>query len=278
MLVAIGDNCIDRYLPPIGLECVGGNAVNVAATTVLHGLPAAYAGTVGSDEQGTRILKTLRSIGVNTDCVARAPGRSGITEIQVQGGDYAILLEDYGVSDRLDITDELRTFLSTCASRIHLTVTGNAAAAIQDLRTLSLPLSVDLGIVRQAQDLDRFANLLPFVSEAFFSAGSNADDPPVEAALEKTVLLGARSAIATRGERGCAALRGKIKITMESQIAAGDIVDPLGAGDAFIAGYLSTLKGRSPGDAGTAEHSLLTASTWAAQACRHLGGWPGAEQ
>ena len=26
---AVGDNCIDRYLPPIGLSLVGGNAINV---------------------------------------------------------------------------------------------------------------------------------------------------------------------------------------------------------------------------------------------------------
>lgn len=63
---------------------------------------------------------------------------------------------------------------------------------------------------------------------------------------------------------------------MASQLAAGEIVDPLGAGDAFVAGYLSTLGGTVAADAGAAEHALLTACTWAAQACRQFGGWPGA--
>jgi fructoselysine 6-kinase len=278
MLVAVGDNCIDRYLPPIALERVGGNAVNVAANIATHGYPSAYAGVVGDDEAGSHILAALGAIGVNIDCVFRAPGPTGLTEIQVQGGDYKILLENYGVSDQIDITEPLREFLSRHATRIHLTVTGRATALIRGLRTVPLPISVDLGIVRHETDLDRFEHLLPFISEAFFSAGSGLDDSAVAAVLEKTVLLGARTAIATRGERGCTALQNGIRLTAASQIAAGEIVDPLGAGDAFIAGFLNTLSSHSPREASTTEHGLRTASAWAARACKQIGGWPGAEQ
>jgi sugar/nucleoside kinase (ribokinase family) len=260
------------------LDCVGGNAVNVAAKIAARGFPSAYAGVVGDDEQGTRILRSLQNVGVNIDCVVRAHGPTGLTEIQVRGGDYAIVLESYGVSDQLEITEALRRYLSAHATRIHLTVTGRAGALILDLRQFSLPISIDLGIVRSAKDLDRFDNLLPLVSEAFFSAGSSAEDPVVAAALGKAALLGARTAIATRGERGCAALLDGERFAVWSRITAGEIVDPLGAGDAFIAGYLSTLNGDSPNGPGTAEHRLLTASTWAAQACKQIGGWPGAEQ
>jgi sugar/nucleoside kinase (ribokinase family) len=182
------------------------------------------------------------------------------------------------VSDQLEITAALLGYLSRHATRIHLTVTGRAAALIRDLRTLSLPVSVDLGIVRREQDLDRFEDLLPFVSEVFFSAGHGANDPIIEAVLAKAARMGARNAIATRGERGCTAFLDGERSSMASQIAAGDIVDPLGAGDAFIAGYLSTLHGDAPQQTGRAEHSLLIASIWAAQACKQVGGWPGAEQ
>jgi len=279
MLVAIGDNCIDRYLPPIALERVGGNALNVAASWATHGYRSAYAGVVGTDAQGTRILNALQSIGVDIECVVRAPGPTGLTEIQVQGGDYKISQETYGVSDRVEVTDAMRKHLSAQATRIHLTLTGRAAALIQHIRALPVPFSVDLGIVRSAQDLEHLEHLLPYISEAFFSAGSGLDDPAVDALLQRVVSLGARPAIATRGERGCTALVGEVRVSVASRIAAVDIVDPLGAGDAFIAGYLSTLNGGgSPGAAGSAEHSLDTASTWAAQACRHIGAWAGGEQ
>ena len=33
-IATVGDNCIDRYAPPLGLSFVGGNAVNVAVQLV----------------------------------------------------------------------------------------------------------------------------------------------------------------------------------------------------------------------------------------------------
>ena len=273
MLVAIGDNCIDRYLPPIALERVGGNALNVAANSATHGYRSAYAGVVGTDAQGARILNALRAIGVNVDCVVRAPGPTGLTEIRVQGGDYQVTLETYGVSDQVEVTAAIREHVSAHATRIHLTLTGRAAALIQDLHALPLPISVDLGIVRSEQDLDHLAHLLRHVSEAFFSAGSGLDDSAVDSLLGRVVSLGARTAVATRGERGCTALVDGMRLSVASRIAAADIVDPLGAGDAFIAGYLCTLNGIPPNTTSLTEHRLNIASTWAAQACRRIGAW-----
>ena len=277
MVVSIGDNCIDRYLAPLALERVGGNAVNVAATIATHGKSAAYAGVVGDDENGARILGALRNVGVNTECVTRAPGPTGLTEIRINGGDYAIVLEDYGVSDQVRVNDDLRRFLAAHATRIHLTVSGRALALVGELCPSPHPLSIDLGIVRNVNDLAPFKDTLACISEAFFSAGSEADDPTVHAALESALERGAEVAIATRGARGCTALLDGQSISVASQLTATEIVDPLGAGDAFIAGYLSTLRSGSQQSAATVEQSLRTASAWAAEACRRIGGWPGAE-
>lgn len=271
MLVAIGDNCIDRYLSPIVTDRVGGNAVNVAANLAVHGAQSAYAGVVGDDGLGSRIVKALRAVGVNTDFVSYAKGSTGITEIEVHGDDYTIVREDYGVSAQVVVTDSLSRFLKTQASRIHVTVSGEAASLLEKLRPSSLPVSIDLGVARSAADLERFALLLPLVAEAFFSAGSTADDVTVEAALRYAKSLGTHSVIATRGARGCSALlHDGRRYEMESTIGAGDIVDPLGAGDAFIAGFLHGVEG-------SAADALQMASAWAAQACRQIGGWSGAE-
>lgn len=43
---AVGDNCIDRYLAPVGDCLVGGNAVNVAVQLARLGRRASYFGTV----------------------------------------------------------------------------------------------------------------------------------------------------------------------------------------------------------------------------------------
>ena len=49
---AIGDNCIDRYLP-LNQAAVGGNAVNVAVQLALLGQDCGYFGAVGCVAGGT---------------------------------------------------------------------------------------------------------------------------------------------------------------------------------------------------------------------------------
>ena len=71
-VATMGDNCVDRYLPPLGLEFVGGNALNVAvglrvsATTSPTWAPSAPTRPAGP-------------------CSPR-PGRAGSTSTHVQVG------------------------------------------------------------------------------------------------------------------------------------------------------------------------------------------------
>ena len=45
--LCIGDNCIDRYLPPMDQRFVGGNALNTAVHMKLAGCDVSYLGAVG---------------------------------------------------------------------------------------------------------------------------------------------------------------------------------------------------------------------------------------
>jgi fructoselysine 6-kinase len=42
--LCIGDNCIDRYLPPMNLHFIGGNALNTAVHMKLAGCDVSYMG------------------------------------------------------------------------------------------------------------------------------------------------------------------------------------------------------------------------------------------
>ena len=268
MLISIGDNCIDRYVSPVVVARVGGNALNVAANIAIRGEPAAYAGVVGTDAEGDWILRVLRASGVNTDCVERADGVSGVTEIAIEGGDYRILREDYGVSAEILVTSALRDFILNHATLIHLTVTGEADKLIEELKTFGVPLSLDLGIVRDGDTLLKVASLLPTVNYVFFSAGSAMSEKDLSALLDKAQLLGCRCVVATRGAKGCSALDRGRRVDVASVVTPGSIVDPLGAGDAFITGFLYGMEfGRG------LEERLQLGSAWAADACLHLGAW-----
>lgn len=268
MLVSIGDNCIDRYVGPLEVQHVGGNALNVAANFALRGLPATYAGVVGTDAGGELIVAALDAIGVNTAFVRRSAGSTGITEVELVQGDYRILREEYGVSDLVGWTPALRAYVQAHASQIHLTVSGRAAQLIEELEGIEVPLSVDLGHVSERSTLDRYERLLDRADSAFLSAGAQLGDDEVQQLLAALAHQGPRYAIATRGAVGASALwQGKL-LSVPPLLRPAAVVDPLGAGDAFIAGFLSTAALQS-----RLTERLWCASRWSAEACGCIGAW-----
>lgn len=268
MLLSIGDNCIDRYLAPINAEHIGGNALNVAVNLALHGLPAAYAGLVGSDRYGERVLGALRSAGVNTECVRRLPGATGVTDVTLLAGDYRIVNEVYGVSDLLAVTPELLAFARSRASWIHLSISGQAQQLVGALNALAVPISVDLGSVRERSALQRYASLLSACHAAFISVGARLPDRAVAELLLEVRRLGAGTALATRAACGVAAMTNGRMVCVPSRVR-GEVVDPLGAGDAVIAGFLARAR-----DGSSLEQQLECGSEWAAAVCAHVGAFP----
>jgi fructoselysine 6-kinase len=268
MLLSIGDNCIDRYVAPIEAEHVGGNALNVAVNLALHGLPAAYAGWVGSDGYGERVLGALRSAGVNTECLRQLPGATGVTDIELHAGEPRFVNEVYGVSDLLAVTPELLAFARSRASWIHLSITGQAQRLFGALEALGVPISVDLGSIRERSVLPAYAPLLAVCQAAFISVGARLPDRAVAELLFEVRRLGAGSALATRAARGVAAVTNGHMVSVPSRVQ-GAVVDSLGAGDAFIAGFLARAR-----DGSSLEDQLECGSEWAAAACAHVGAFP----
>ena len=79
----MGDNCVDRYLPPLDLEFVGGNALNVAVGLRDLGHEVAYAGAVGTDDAGRAVLAAARARGIDVTHVQVDEGATGLTTIRL---------------------------------------------------------------------------------------------------------------------------------------------------------------------------------------------------
>ena len=111
-IATVGDNCIDRYLPPVDRSLVGGNAVNVAVNLRRSGHETAYFGAVGDDEEGLRTRAVLARLDVDVQSLKIiTPGCTSVTVIATgPDGDRHFVTEDFGVCRgyRPDDRDMLR--------------------------------------------------------------------------------------------------------------------------------------------------------------------------
>ena len=231
----IGESCVDRYLPPISRDTPGGNALNVAAGLAAAGLPTAYVGAVGDDEEGRFVLAQGRARGIDMRHVAVAPGRTGRTTITVTPeGDRVFDSEVLGVSATFRPSDEAVEFLKT-------PVMGARDGPGRDRRGAGgRRRGGRATLLRRLPPASHGAvpHLAPLLEVAFLSApGSSAADAADLA--RDAVDRGARSAVVGRGKDGCLMLAGGT--VYEQPAVPARVVDTLGAGDALIAHVVAAL-------------------------------------
>ncbi len=260
-VATIGDNCLDRYLPPVDREFVGGNALNVAVGLRDRGHDVAYAGAVGSDAAGEAVLGAARRRGIDTFHVHVGPGATGMTTIRLaDDGDRVFESEILGESGTYQPDPAT---LADLGGRAWVHGTGLAAGVegFTGLRRAGARLSFDFS---HTSSPERMAELCPHLEVAFLSApGAGAGE--AAGLAESAVAAGAATAIVTRGRHGSLALCGRVSHHPTVPVS---VVDSLGAGDAYIAACISVLV-----EGGTLETALRLGAEAAARTCTHYGAW-----
>ena len=99
----------------------------------------------------------------------------------------------------------------------------------------ALPLKLILDFSQFANE-ENMAKLLPDVDYAFFSVGEGNEQKAVEL-LKQAKALGGSIMTATLGEDGCICYDGEIFYRGHS-VRAEKVVNTVGAGDSFIAGFM----------------------------------------
>jgi len=262
-LVGIGDNVVDHYLDQ-GVYYPGGNALNVAILAHRFGLTnSAYIGILGEDEEGKHVHSSIVAEGLSDSQLRFAKGATGKAKVTLVNGDRVFVESNQGGvrkklmlrmdQDDLDLISRLGHVHSSCFSYLE--------PELPRIRPLARGLSFDFSTGR---DVDYLAAVCPLVTLAFLSA-SDLSDTETDALIKKVHAFGAPLVCITQGERGAAFSDGKRII--RQGIVQARLVDTMGAGDAFIAGFLATrVAGASIADA------LPQAARFAAKACE----WPGA--
>ena len=254
-VATVGDNCVDRYLPPVGLAAIGGNAVNVAVHLRKQGLRSAYFGAVGPDADGRRMLECFKENGLNIDHVQVNEGVTAYTNIDVdETGDRVFAFEEFGVCrDYRPTAEDVQVLLSM--RHVHIGWLSDGGELKRRLTTAGVSVSQDIAVNPGAAGL----------TIAFGSAGS---DRHAAMDLARDYLAqGAGLAVVTRGSMGSTATDGSS--VAETGIVPVEVSDTTGAGDTFIAGFIAR---RLSG--GSLQECLEAGRDAAAVTCTHFGGFP----
>ncbi len=238
---------------------IAGAESNVAVGVARLGGDATWLGRVGADATGALIAARLAAAGVRTFAITDS-SFTGLTVRHRRSGEFTQV--DYhragSAGSRLQPAD-LPAAEVTAAGIVHVTGITPALSesarvavfhAVETARAAGVPVCVDVNYRAKLWDrFDAAPVLRDLVSRADVVFAS-----PAEAALFVTgdpvrglAELGPAEVIVKDGGRGCEALIDGEPHSVPARPVT--VVDPIGAGDAFVAGYLADrLAGAAPAE------------------------------
>lgn len=255
VLFVPGENTPLRYVSTFTRK-LGGAESNFGIGMVRLGFSTGWISRVGDDEFGAYILMTLRGEGLDVSQVRIDPqAPTGIYfKERIRPGEERVVYYRHGSAASRMTPEDLNPDYLTGARLMHLTGITPALsetacetvyAAARMAKRAGLLLSFDVNY-RAAlwRDKDLPGTLMPLVAmadvvlmnqeEARVLLGT--DEPAV--VLERLAAAGVRTPILKLGARGACALDGDRLVTVPA-CPVPTIVDGVGAGDSFAAGFLS---------------------------------------
>ncbi len=259
---------------------IAGAEANVAIGLARLGHASRWLGRVGADESGELIKRILRAEQVQVDgIVVDRTAATGVVifERPLPGVTRVEYHRQYSAGSRLDASDVAE--LAAGGARV-LHVTGVTAAlsatalsavrtAVECARAAGLFVSLDLNFRQALWDAGSAATALrPLAEQADVVFGSEDELSLVAESGEALAGRGPREVIVKLGERGAIAYSADRPDPVARPACRVPVVDSVGAGDAFCAGYLSAwlddhdLAGRLERANNVAAFALATRGDW----------------
>lgn len=241
-----------RFSPHLNVGIAGAES-NLAIGLARLGADVSWTGRVGDDEFGRLIVGALRAEGVTTHGIVDPEAPTGLlVKSKRTGTSTDVVYYRAGSAGSRLSPDDLDEGEIASAGVLHLTgitaalsptARATCFAAIETAAAAGVPVSLDLNMRRKLWHRDEAAPVLRDLARKATIVFASDDEAHLvvagetEAELARAIAdLGAREVVIKLGARGAVGLSdGVLAIAPVHPVME---VDPVGAGDAFCAGYL----------------------------------------
>lgn len=232
----IGDNCVDFY-SNLNRYYLTGNVVDTGINLAQLGIPTSIITTVADDEYGMEMLQCFKEQGLDVSHVRVEHGKTAITYMQLINGER--IHGDYleGVLENISFDFEDIRFAAS-HDLVHSAFWGKAEAALIAIKKMNPDILVSFDFADRL-DSSMVEEMNPVVDIGFFSFEKK--DEYIIQYLRERIQNGMKIAIATFGENGSMAVTEDA--IYEAGIVKAEVVNTVGAGDSFIAGFMTEYLG-----------------------------------
>ena len=231
-IAAVGFSCIDIY-ENLGISYPTGNGIDCILNLRKRGIPASAVSVVGTDGYGKEMLDTLQDFGVDISHMQVKEGSTSIFRMELRGNNDRVHLENIeGVMKDYAPTAEDIAFIQQ-HEYVHTDLFGKVLHLLPAFKEKGAKIIFDFS---QFANEENMSQLLPYIDYAFFSVGEGNEEKAL-ALLKRGKELGGSVMTATLGIDGSVSYDGENFYHGDCEEKEAKVVNTVGAGDSFIAGF-----------------------------------------
>lgn len=227
-VIGVGDNCIDYYVDE-NQGYPGGNPVNVLVYMQRYNIDCSYLGAIGNDEFGKIIMSSINNQNIDISKVKVLEGKTARSDVSIVNGNRVFTGYDEGVLSRFKLDKYDIDYIND----FDLMVTSIWSNIENDLHKIDIPIAFDMS---DQLDSEIWDIVLQEIDYVFYSDDKH-DEDYIKQFLKEKYLPRHKVLVCTRGEYGSIAYDGNEFYNQD--IVPCNVVDTMGAGDSFIAGFLA---------------------------------------
>ncbi len=231
-VAAVGFCCADVYRD-LGKFYPTGNGIDWGVHLARMGVPVSAVSVVGTDEYGRRMREALAAEGIDTSHLRVEEGDTCVMLMGLRNGTDRVHLEEIeGVMADYALTPEDDAFVRS-HDMFHTDLFGNCLGHLKPWHEAGIRSVMDFSVFSEDPEY-HCEDYFPYVDYVFMSYDGD-DYQHIKDWIAHVQGYGPQVVTATMGERGSVSYDGERYY--ECGIVPTEVVNTVGAGDSYIAGF-----------------------------------------